>query len=126
MVAEKRKRTGQVAGALQGVAREWYFPRRHAYIQGPCCWLKRLVGDSMIEFLFKYSEQAFKDSEFILASGWPLWLFYFLAGLCLLAIGGMLVWKRAALRWWQLLTLGTVQMMMLALVLFVAWQPALV
>lgn len=126
MVAEKRMLAGQVAGWLQRVAREWYFPGRHAYIQGRCCLSKGWVGDSMIEFLFKYPEQAFKDSEFILASGWPLWLFYFLVGLCLLAIGGMLIWKRAALRWWQSLTLGSVQMMMLALVLFVAWQPALV
>jgi uncharacterized membrane protein len=80
----------------------------------------------MIEFLFKYPEQAFTDSEFILASGWPLWLFYSLIGVCIALVAAALVWKRASLRWWQLGILGSVQMLMLALVLFVVWQPALV
>lgn len=80
----------------------------------------------MREFLFKYPEQAFRDSEFALASGWPLWWLYALVGLCVVAIGVVLLRKRHALRWWQLLCLGTVQVAMLALLLFVAWQPALV
>jgi uncharacterized membrane protein len=80
----------------------------------------------MIEFLFKYPEQAFKDSEFVLASGWPLWLMFFMLGVCLVLVGGVLLWKRASLRWWQLASLGTLQILMLALALFVLWQPALV
>lgn len=80
----------------------------------------------MNEFLFKYPEQAFNDSEFILASGWPLWLLYTLLFACGALLLGVLIYKRASLRWWQLGILGSLQMMMLALVLFVLWQPALV
>jgi uncharacterized membrane protein len=80
----------------------------------------------MYEFLFKYPQQAFADSEFVLASGWPLWLLFTLGAVGLLLIAGFLIWKRAAMRWWQLGILGLLQTAMLALVLFVVWQPALV
>lgn len=80
----------------------------------------------MYEFLFKYPRQAFADSEFVLASGWPLWLLFTLGAAGLALIAGFLVWKRASMRWWQLGVLGLVQVAMLALVLFVIWQPALV
>lgn len=80
----------------------------------------------MYEFLFKYPQQAFADSEFVLASGWPLWLLFTLGAIGLALIAGFLIWKRASMRWWQLGILGLVQAAMLALVLFVIWQPALV
>jgi uncharacterized membrane protein len=80
----------------------------------------------MYEFLFKYPQQVFNDSAFVLASGWPLWLLYALGVLGTALIIGALVWKRGSLRWWQLGTLGILQAAMLALVLFVVWQPALV
>jgi uncharacterized membrane protein len=80
----------------------------------------------MIEFLFKYPEQVFRDSGFVLASGWPLWLLGVLLGAAALCVIAALVWKRSALRWWQHGLLGSLQIAMLALVLFVLWQPALV
>ncbi|MGV3591721.1 MAG: hypothetical protein ACO1PZ_08510, partial [Gammaproteobacteria bacterium] len=80
----------------------------------------------MYEFLFKYPQQAFADSEFVLASGWPLWLLFTLGAIGLALIAGFLIWKRASMKWWQLGVLGLVQAAMLALVLFVIWQPALV
>jgi len=80
----------------------------------------------MMEFLFKYPEQAFRDSEFVLASGWPTWLLLALVLLCSALVVGVLVWKRASLSWWQHGLLGSLQIAMLALVLFVLWQPALV
>ncbi|MDY6983689.1 MAG: hypothetical protein SV422_11420, partial [Pseudomonadota bacterium] len=80
----------------------------------------------MYEFLFKYPQQAFADSEFVLASGWPLWLLFTLGAVGLALIAGFLIWKRASMKWWQLGMLGLVQAAMLALVLFVIWQPALV
>ncbi|MFZ9583854.1 MAG: hypothetical protein ACO280_02735, partial [Pseudohongiellaceae bacterium] len=80
----------------------------------------------MFEFLFKYPRQAFAESEFVLASGWPLWLLVagilFCAGLVI----ATLVWKRQSLSVWRLATLGLFQIAMLALALFVLWQPALV
>src|SRR5687768_6476115 len=80
----------------------------------------------MYEFLFKYPQQAFADSDFVLASGWPLWLLYTLGAVGAVLILAALVWKRASMRWWQLGILGTLQLLMVALVLFVLWQPALV
>lgn len=80
----------------------------------------------MMEFLFKYPAQAYRDSEFVLASGWPTWLLIALVLLCAALVVGALVWKRASLRWWQHGLLGSLQIAMLALVLFVLWQPALV
>ncbi|HTR00083.1 MAG TPA: glutamine amidotransferase [Candidatus Acidoferrum sp.] len=80
----------------------------------------------MLEFLFKYPRQAFADSSFVLASGWPLWLLYALGVACALAVAAALYMKRASMKWWQLLILGVLQTAMLALVLFVVWQPALV
>ncbi len=84
------------------------------------------VDSGMLEFLFKYPQQAFADSTFLLASGWPLWLLIGLAVGCALIVAGALYLKRTSLRWWQLGTLGLLQSLMLALVLFVLWQPALV
>ncbi|MEY4640447.1 MAG: hypothetical protein RLZZ227_441 [Pseudomonadota bacterium] len=80
----------------------------------------------MYEFLFKYPQQAFADSEFVLASGWPLWLLFTLGIVGAALVTAMLVWKRSSMKWWQLGTLGLLQIAMIALVLFVVWQPALV
>lgn len=80
----------------------------------------------MLEFLFKYPEQSFAESDFVLASGWPLWLLFGLGAGCALLVASALYLKRSSLKWWQLSTLGVLQALMLALVLFVLWQPALV
>ncbi|MDR0779153.1 MAG: hypothetical protein LBF16_00440 [Pseudomonadales bacterium] len=80
----------------------------------------------MKEFLFKYPAQIFRESEFIFASGWSLALLYSLVALCAVAVVAALVRKRQSLRWWQLGMLGALQIAMLALVLAVVWQPALV
>ena len=75
----------------------------------------------MFEFLFKYPQQAFNESEFILASGWPVWLLWALAAICVLLVCAALYLKRTSMRWWQLGLLGMLQSLMLALVLFVVW-----
>lgn len=80
----------------------------------------------MMEFLFKYPWQSFQDSDFVLASGWPVWLLLTLVLGCSALVVGALIWKRASLGWWQHALLGSLQIAMLALVLFVLWQPALV
>jgi hypothetical protein len=71
----------------------------------------------MMEFLFKYPAQAFRDSDFVLASGWPVWLLVALVLLCGILVAGALVWQLASLRWWQHGLLGSLQIAMLALVL---------
>jgi len=80
----------------------------------------------MKEFLFKYPAEVFSDSEFIFASGWPLTLLYSLVALCAVLVAIALFRKRHSLHWWQLAVLGMLQVAMLALVLTVVWQPALV
>ncbi|MBN4075156.1 MAG: hypothetical protein COA71_00885 [SAR86 cluster bacterium] len=80
----------------------------------------------MYEFFFKYSPAVYNESEFILANTWPLWLLYALAVTFLAACLFMLVWKRKVLNVYQLVSIGGLQALMIGLVLFVLWQPALV
>lgn len=79
----------------------------------------------MYEFFFNYPRAVFEESEFILASGWPLWLLYVLLAFGVATCIFMLVWKRKVLNALQLGSIGLIQGLMLALVLFVLWQPAL-
>ena len=79
----------------------------------------------MYEFFFNYPRAVFEESEFILASGWPIWLLGTLFILATAACIFMLAWKRKVLSWLQLSSIGLIQGLMVALVLFVLWQPAL-
>lgn len=79
----------------------------------------------MYEFLFKYSPVVFNDSELILANSWPLWLMLASAILFTIFIVAALGWKRNTLKWWQLSSIGLLQLLMFAVVLLVLWQPAL-
>jgi uncharacterized membrane protein len=80
----------------------------------------------MYEFFFKYSPAIYDESEFILANNWPIWMLYLLAFIFIAACFFMLAWKRKVLNLYQLASLGGLQALMIALVLFVVWQPALV
>lgn len=81
---------------------------------------------SMYEFFFKYSPAVYNESEFVLVNTWPLWLLYLLAFAFLAGCFFMLIWKRKVLNFLQLATIGGLQALMIGLVLFVLWQPALV
>ncbi|MDG2176532.1 MAG: VWA domain-containing protein [Gammaproteobacteria bacterium] len=80
----------------------------------------------MIEFFFKYPLSVFNDSDFIFASGWPLWVMFVAALAFLVIISVLMVRQAATLRWLQLGTIGFLQFLMFTLVLVVLWQPALV
>lgn len=80
----------------------------------------------MFEFFFKYSRAVYDESDFILANTWPLWILFVLGIGFLAACLFMLVWKRKVLNWFQLASIGTLQILMLGLVLFILWQPSLV
>ena len=79
----------------------------------------------MFEFLFKYTPTTFERSEFVFASGWPLWLLV----LCVLAAGvavvASLLRRRDALGPLQLTMIGLLQLAMVALALVLVWRPAL-
>ncbi|HEY5624315.1 MAG TPA: glutamine amidotransferase [Gammaproteobacteria bacterium] len=79
----------------------------------------------MFEFLFKYSRTTFEQSEFLFASGWPVWLL--IAGCIagMLAVGVSLARRRESLSIPKLAALGALQAAMLSLVLVLLWQPAL-
>jgi hypothetical protein len=83
----------------------------------------------MFQFLFKYPIPVFSKGHFVLLSGWPAWLL--LASICAAGIGLALLlrWKlRAAspeLRTWHALAIWGMQWTLLALVLFLLWQPAM-
>jgi uncharacterized membrane protein len=80
----------------------------------------------LFELLFKYSRATFERGELIFASGWPIWLLVILivAAGALVAVG--LVRRREGLPAAKLITLGVLQTALLALVLVLAWRPALV
>ena len=80
----------------------------------------------MIEFFFKYPRSVFNDSDFIFASGWPLWLMAVAVIAFLAAISYFLIRRPGNMHWGQLAAIGAVQCLMFAVVLLVLWQPALV
>ncbi len=79
----------------------------------------------MFEFLFKYSRETFDRGEFLFASGWPLWL------LVVLAIAGAAVAATSLFRFRQdlhparAIAIGVLQALLIATVLTMLWQPAL-
>ena len=79
----------------------------------------------MIEFFFKYPLSVFNDSDFMFASGWPLWVMIVAALTFLITILGLMARQSGTLRWLQLGTIGFLQFLMFAVVLVVLWQPAL-
>ncbi len=79
----------------------------------------------MQEFLLKYPQMLFDQGELVFAREWPLWTGYaVLAALAVLVLA-MLVWKRRTLVWWKLGAIGLLQTAMVALVLLIFWQPAI-
>jgi uncharacterized membrane protein len=80
----------------------------------------------MFEFFFKYPRAVFSDSDFIFASGWPLWLLAAAVLIFLVAVMAMLARRPGNMGWGQLGAIGFLQCLMFAVVLVVVWQPALV
>ena len=80
----------------------------------------------MFELLFKYSRATFERGELIFASGWPIWLLVVLivAAGALVAFG--IVRRRESLSAAKLIVLGALQTALLAIILVLAWRPALV
>ena len=79
----------------------------------------------MFELLFKYSRTTFEQSEFLFASGWPVWL---LVVACLAATTGAgysLLQRRESLTLGKLIVLAGIQAAMVTLVFVLLWRPAL-
>ena len=80
----------------------------------------------MFEFLFKYSRATFERAELALASGWPVWLLFALIAVAAVAVGVSIWRRRAGLGVVRATALGVLQTALLALLLLLAWRPALV
>jgi uncharacterized membrane protein len=83
----------------------------------------------MLQFLFKYPVPVFTKGRFVLLAGWPAWA---LAVFVVLAAGGLALlirWRlrRATpeLRSWRGLLIWALQSVLVALVLLLLWQPAM-
>ena len=79
----------------------------------------------VFEFLFKYPPTVFRKGDFVLASGWPLWLLILLV----LGAGAGLAWHLKKHQGWldgkkPFLVWG-LQFASVALVLFLLWRPAI-
>ena len=79
----------------------------------------------MFEFLFKYSRTTFENSEFLFARAWPLWVLVALILIAAIAIGYSLIRRKEVLQPGKLTVLGLFQVMMIAVLLVIFWQPSL-
>ena len=79
----------------------------------------------MFEFLFKYSPTVFENGEFVLASGWPVWLLVAAVLAAAAAIAVSLNRRRDALSVPRLVAIGLLQVAMVAVILTLLWRPAL-
>jgi uncharacterized membrane protein len=83
------------------------------------------VGLALFEFLFKYSRATFDRSEFLFASGWPLWVLAALIVIAGVGVGFSLVRNRHDLAWWRLGVIGMLQLAVIGGLLTMLWRPAL-
>ncbi len=79
----------------------------------------------MFEFLFNYSRADYARSELVLTASWPAWLPWLLLVVAVAGIAWALLRRRGAGTIPQLVTLGLLQLGMIALVVLVLMQPAL-
>ena len=79
----------------------------------------------MFEFLFKYSRATFANGEILFASGWPNWLLFLLIVAAAAGVGYSLVRYRNDMSWSKAATLGVLQLAVVAVLLGMLWQPAL-
>jgi len=83
----------------------------------------------MFEFLFKYPRPVFDKGSFVLLGQWPVWAMF----LCLIAAGGGLgyaIWTRRkrvapSMRGPRTAVVWLLQTLLVCLLLFLLWQPAL-
>jgi uncharacterized membrane protein len=79
----------------------------------------------MFEWLFKYPRDEFTHGEFVFASTWPQWALYAAFAVGAVAIAGFLL-RRREMGGLKLVAIGLLQLAMLALALFIVWEPSLV
>lgn len=79
----------------------------------------------MFEALFKYSREDYARSELVYLGDWPAWALYGLVVVAVAGIAALLYVRRRDARWYQLLAIGSLQLAMLAVVIWALLQPTL-
>ncbi len=84
----------------------------------------------MFQFFFKYPSSVFAKGKFVLLSAWPAWLLLVLVAVAAFGLG-LLIHSRLAqtapdVKNWRVWTIWGMQSALVALVLFLLWQPAIV
>jgi uncharacterized membrane protein len=79
----------------------------------------------LFEALFKYSRADYARSDLVFSGDLPAWTLYLLAVVAVIAIGTLLYYRRATAKWYQLAVIGSLQLGMVALVIWVLLQPGL-
>lgn len=79
----------------------------------------------MFEALFKYAREDYARSELVYLGDWPAWLLYGLFIVAAVGISLFLYRRRRRARWYQLASIGVLQMTMLGVVTWVLMQPTL-
>ena len=80
----------------------------------------------MFEFWFGYPYITFQQSQWALDSAWPLNLLYVVLAASAVLIAFLLFRARSSVSPLRLLSLGTLQWLIVALVLLLVWQPVLI
>lgn len=79
----------------------------------------------MFEALFKYSREDYARSELIFAGDWPVWLLFGGTAIVLACIVTLIYYRRGNARWYQLVTIGALQAAMLAVIVWLLFEPTL-
>jgi uncharacterized membrane protein len=84
----------------------------------------------MFQFFFKYPSSVFAKGKFVLLSAWPAWFLLVLVAVAAFGLG-LLIRSRLAetapnVQNWRVWTIWGMQSALVALVLFLLWQPAIV
>jgi uncharacterized membrane protein len=77
------------------------------------------------EFFFKYPAETFEAGRLVLASAWPMWMFWTLACAASILLAAFLISRRSAMAIPKVATVWLLQTTVAVAVLILLWQPAL-
>ena len=83
----------------------------------------------MFQFFFKYPSPVFTKGRFVLLGAWPAWLLLVLIAASAIGLMLLIRWRlrkdAAKLRSWQAVAIWATQSLLVALIVLLLWQPAM-